>query len=247
VSDAIGIGLHEEPAPGHPVEVLIARHPQVVANVEGRFVGTGESPFTEVGEQQCRALARYIADWGPCAIHTSPRHRAAVVAEMAADLAGVPLHVNDGLAEISFGKAEGMTYDEATAAGVAIDLLGGPPESAPFHDGETWRSFVARVSDAADSIKTCGPRIAVVTHGGVFRALLTHWLDLPESAAWHFAVPNASVGIITLWDGTGTLRSLGIEPGATQSGDPTPRHHGLVWDRLLAREKRIAQGSKQPQ
>ena len=212
MSDTIAIGAHAAPARGMPVEVLLARHPQVQANVDGRFIGTGESPFTELGERQCVALAAHIVAWKPSSVHSSPRTRARAVADLAASQAGVEVHVDDDLAEIDFGAAEGLTYDEATIAGVSIDLLGGPPESAPFHDGETWHNFAARIHAAAERIETCGPRIAVVAHGGVVRALLAHWLQLPESAAWRFAVPNASVATITLWDGTGTLRTFGVEP-----------------------------------
>jgi broad specificity phosphatase PhoE len=211
VTDAITTGVHEQPARGTPVEVLIARHPQVQANADGRFVGTGESPFTELGERQCAALADYIAAWRPTAIHSSPRTRARAVAELAAKQAGVALHVDDDLAEIDFGAAEGLTYDEAERAGVDIDLLGGPPESAPFRDGESWQTFAARIDKAADRIEHCGARIAVVAHGGVVRSLVSHWLGLPDKAAWRFAVPNASVATVTLWDGTGTLRTFGIE------------------------------------
>ncbi|HEY5517239.1 MAG TPA: histidine phosphatase family protein [Coriobacteriia bacterium] len=212
MSDTITTGFHATPAQGMPIEVLIARHPQVVANLEGRFVGTGESAFTGLGRRQCAELAAYIAAWGPTSVHASPRTRARSVAETAARLAGVDLVVDEDLAEIDFGAAEGLTYDEAMAAGVTIDLLQGPPESKPFRDGETWRAFAARIADAALDIEAHGPRIAVVAHGGVVRALLAHWLGLPEPAAWRFAVPNASVATITLWDGTGTLRTFGVEP-----------------------------------
>lgn len=212
MTDTIAIGAHAEPARGMPVEVLLARHPQVQANVDGRFVGTGESPFTELGERQCAALAAHIAAWTPSSVHSSPRTRARAVADLAASQARVPVHVDDDLAEIDFGAAEGLTYDEALAAGVTIDLLQGPPESRPFHDGETWRAFTDRIALAAERIETCGPRIAVVAHGGVVRALMAYWLGMPQSAAWRFAVPNASVATITLWDGTGTLRTFGFEP-----------------------------------
>jgi len=212
VTDTIDIGIHQAPAAGMPVEVLIARHPQVVANLEGRFVGTGESPFTELGERQCRELAAYIAAWGPTSVHTSPRRRARAVAESAAAALGVTLFVDEDLAEIDFGAVEGLTYDEAVASGVQIDLLTGPPESKPFHDGETWRTFSSRIADAAREIEQHGPRIAVVAHGGVVRALLAYWLGLDPGAAWKFAVPNASVATITLWDGTGTLRTFGVGP-----------------------------------
>lgn len=220
-------GTHAEPARGMPVEVLLARHPQVVANAEGRFVGSGESPYTSLGERQCAELASYIAAWKPTAIHSSPRQRARVLAGAASAISGVPVHVDDDLAEIDFGKAEGLTYDEAKAAGVDIDLLGGPPESAPFRDGETWRCFAARIEKAADRIERCGSRIAVVAHGGTVRSLISHWLGLDDKAAWRFAVPNASVATITLWDGTGTLRTFGIEPTAVGGDDyHVPQTHG---------------------
>lgn len=206
-----------------PMQVLIARHPEVVANVERRFVGTGESPYTEMGEHQAERLALYIARWGPTAVHSSPRSRAHDVGVRAAQLAGVDLHVDAGLAEIDFGAAEGLTYDEAVLRGVDIDLLGGPPESAPFRDGESWHEFAFRVAEAAARIEECGPRIAVVTHGGVVRALVTHWLGLNHKTAWRFAVSNASVATMAIADGQGTLLTFGI-----RAGDGGPGHGG-VW------------------
>ena len=221
MSDTMATGAHEAPAHGMPIEVLVARHPQVAANLAGRFVGSGESPFTPLGEVQCAKLAEYIAAWKPAAVHTSPRARARVVGEAAAALAGVPLLVDDDLAEIDFGAAEGLTYAEAKLAGVDIDLLGGPPETAPFRDGETWHGFAQRVDAAAERIERYGPRIAVVAHGGTVRSLISHWLGLQDNAAWRFAVPNASVATLTLWDGTGTLRTFGVEvwPGDGPSTD----------------------------
>jgi broad specificity phosphatase PhoE len=219
VSDTVSTGAHAKPARGKPVEVLVARHPQVRANAEGRFVGVGESPFTEAGERQCKILAAHIAEWGPTAIHTSPRLRARAVAESAAALARVEMFVDEDLAEIDFGAAEGLTFEQAKAAGVDIDLLNGPPESAPFRDGETWESFARRIDAAAERVERVGSRIAVVAHGGVVRGLVAHWLGLPDAAAWHFAVPNASVATLTLLDGTGTLRTFGIEPAGSGGAD----------------------------
>lgn len=201
-----------------PVEILLARHPEVQANVDGRFVGTGESPFTDLGERQCAELAACIAAWGPSSVHTSPRTRARAVADLAAKAAGVEVHVDEALAEIDFGAAEGLTYDEAVRKGVEIDLLGGPPEGAPFKDGESWHAFAERIAEGAERIETCGPRIAVVAHGGVVRALLTHWLGLSHKAAWRFAVPNATMATITLWDGHGTLRTFGVSPEQCRLG-----------------------------
>jgi broad specificity phosphatase PhoE len=188
------------PAEGSVVEVLLARHPQVEANIRGAFVGSGESPFTDLGRSQAVSVASCIAAWGPDHVHASPRERARAVGEEVARTAGLRLRVDEDLAE--------------TKAGVDIDLLGGPPESAPFKDGETWRAFARRVARAAARIETSGPRIAVVTHGGVVRALLTHWLDMPSASAWRFAVANASIATLTVNGGHGTLRTFGVPAGA---------------------------------
>lgn len=198
------------------VEVLLARHPEVDANVTGRFVGTGESPYTAEGLRQRQLLAGCIAAWGPSCVHTSPRERARAVARDVAEAARVALHVDDGLAEIDFGAAEGLTYEEATRRGVQIDLLGGPDDSAPFSGGESWDAFSQRVAAAAGRAEGCGARVAVIAHGGVIRALLTHWLGMPHQSAWRFAVANAAISTLTLWEGRGTLRTFGVPAGCCE-------------------------------
>lgn len=195
------------------VEVLIARHPEVEANLEGRFVGTLESPYSALGVEQKERLVAAIGSWEPTRVLTSPRDRARMAAEEAARSAGVRLHVDEGLAEIDFGAAEGLTYEEASSRGVEMDLLGGPAEGAPFKDGETWHDFTARVAAAAARAEASGPRVAIVAHGGVARALLTHWLGLPHDAAWRFAVRNASISTLSVTSGYGTLRTFGVEAG----------------------------------
>lgn len=200
-------------ATGTVTEILLARHPQVEANRRGEFVGVGESPYTQLGVRQAALLAASIAAWAPSSVYASPRLRARAVGEEVARIAATELHVDEDLAEIDFGAAEGLTFDEAKLRGVEIDLLGGPPESAPFKDGETWHAFAHRVGEAAQRIAVPGSRIAVVAHGGVVRVLLTHWLRLDHRAAWRFAVGNATISTLTIADGHGTLRTFGVEAG----------------------------------
>ena len=82
------------------------------------------------------------------------------------------------------------------------------------------KSFRRGHAQAARRIETCGPRIAVVTHGGVVRALLTHWLDMSHKSAWRFAVGNAAVSTLTIHEGLGTLRSFGVDPGRCSWEEP---------------------------
>ena len=46
-------------------DLLIVRHPETEANVDGRFVGQGESPYTAEGRRQARRLPHKIARFAP--------------------------------------------------------------------------------------------------------------------------------------------------------------------------------------
>lgn len=196
------------------VRLLIARHPETEANVARRFIGTGESPYTDAGREQADRLASCIAAWDPGAVRCSPRLRAREVASTAAVTLGIPLHVDDDLAEIDFGAAEGLTYDEARGAGVPMDFLGGPTKTTrPFEGGETWTSFAERVDRAIAAMLGSEETVAVVTHGGVFRAIVVRLMGLEDTASWRFAIPPATIATLSHHEGKGTLETFGLVPG----------------------------------
>lgn len=202
------------------VAVALIRHPQTVANVDGRFVGRGESALTDLGRAQLVSIAMMMESWKPGAVLSSPRQRALVVAKRIS-ACGTPLRVLDELAEIDFGRAEGLTWAEMNALGMQVryypalplgqmtaDAFGGPVEGPVAPEGEQWAAFMERIRTAVRTIESTAPRVAVVTHGGVVRALLTHWLGLPDEAAWRFALPSATIATLTVRGGQGVLESL---------------------------------------
>lgn len=196
------------------VQLLVARHPEVRANVDGIFVGRGDSAYTPAGSLQARALATAIAAWKPDVVRSSPLRRALDVAR-AVEGAGVPLVVDEDLTEIDFGAAEGLTYEEAHRHGIPMDFLGGPADGAPFGGGESWGEFGARLARAQAAILAGPERVAVVTHGGVFRGLVVTLLELEPARAWRFSIPPASIATLTVHGTFGTLRSFGLLPGET--------------------------------
>ncbi len=199
-------------------EIMLVRHPQTAANVEGRFVGRGDSEITEHGREQIGHLTDYMELWQPRVAFTSPLKRALFTAK-AIVTCGVPVNVLDDLQEIDFGRAEGLTWHEITAVGMTIDYLrngaateasdlDGPGTGPVAPGGESWAAFEERVKRAAAVIESAGTRAVVVTHGGVFRVLLAHWLGLPMESSWRFSVPNATTAVIKVTDGAGVLVSL---------------------------------------
>ena len=104
-------------------------------------------------------------------VFSSPLHRARVLAEA---LDPAP-RIDTRLTEIHFGDWEGRPWDsiERTVLDAwAADILHFTPPG-----GESVARFQQRVLGFADSLDL--PRVAVVTHAGVMRALLGHWQNLP--------------------------------------------------------------------
>lgn len=195
-------------------DVMLIRHPQTERNAQGCYIGRQDSPLTPTGEAQVRWLSRVVAAWEPEITFTSPLGRALNTAR-AVTPATVEVRLLDDLQEIDFGEAEGHTYDQLTELGIRLDYLSGGPV-AP--GGETGASFTQRVLRSAATVEESGRRALVVTHGGVLRRLLTNWLELPDECAWRFAVPNASIAIIRIAEGTGVLEGLTPPP-------EDPAHH----------------------
>ncbi len=103
--------------------IMLVRHPETEANINGHYVGRGDSPYTERGRAQVESLT--VADRRVRARRRSGRARCAArytVGERAAELADVPLRVDDRLNELDFGIAEGLSFDEATEQGIAFEF-----------------------------------------------------------------------------------------------------------------------------
>ena len=188
--------------------ILLVRHPETTANIDGRYVGTGDAPYTREGQLQVRRIAQKIARFEPQRLWTSPLRRTLVAARRAAAQANVPAEVDDRLVELDFGIAEGLTFAEVQAAGILFNYKEIDTPVAP--QGETRRAIEARSAAFCDDIITLGGRHAVVTHGGVFRASLVHLLGLSSTDIWAFHIHNAQMAHVRIVEGHGMLEEYRV-------------------------------------
>jgi broad specificity phosphatase PhoE len=184
-------------------EILIVRHPETEANVTGRFVGQGESPFTTLGRRQARRLPRKIALFEPDMIWSSPLQRALVVAEKAQLIAHVELKIDERFLELEFGDAHGLTWEEIVEAGIEFNYRAADEPVAP--GGESRSQLLARVADALDEITALGGRHAIVCHAGVMRAALAHTIGFTGDLLWAFSIHNAQLATVRVIGGRGQL------------------------------------------
>ncbi|MBL8428784.1 MAG: histidine phosphatase family protein [Dechloromonas sp.] len=132
-------------------------------------------------------------------VWTSPLRRCH---DLALALHPVP-QLDADLAEIHFGEWEGLAWDDIPRHELdawAADVVGYAPPG-----GESPRQLQARARQAIARINV--PEAVVVTHGGVIRALLAHWLGLADDAWLTVSADFLSVTTVEL-DANGRVRRV---------------------------------------
>lgn len=112
---------------------------------------------------------------------------------------GLTPAVEPRLHEIEFGRFEGLTFAEAEARDPATwrEWME-HPGAVRFPGGECWDEVRARALAALEAIAAAhaGEVVAVVTHGGVIRALLSEALALPAERTFRMEIAFGSLTVV---------------------------------------------------
>jgi broad specificity phosphatase PhoE len=172
--------------PGFPLRadagathLLLVRHGQTRANLEGRWQGHADGELTTEGHRQAALVSAQLPGFD--ALYTSPLSRAYETAKAMAAAASVDAVVRDDLKEIGFGSWESLTVDEIGARDPdGLARLRNGEDVARGGNGETFEGVRSRMTAALDEIAGGhdGRTVAVVSHGGALRAFATGLLGL---------------------------------------------------------------------
>jgi probable phosphoglycerate mutase len=176
--------------------VIAVRHGETDWNAEMRMQGQLDSKLSARGRWQASRVAAALEGEGIEAVFASDLSRAFDTASAIADRLDLPIVVDTGLRERSFGVFQGFTYAEIDARWPAEALRWrrhdpdfGPPE------GEVLRDFCQRAVATTTRIAAGqgGRTIAVVTHGGVLDCLYraASRVDLAAPRSWELG--NAAI------------------------------------------------------
>lgn len=145
-------------------------------------------------------MRKSIAAAGPWSqVISSPLQRCRVFAEQ---LAGVPLHYDERLREMSFGVWEGRPVEEVWRTDTdVIAAWSRDPTSATPAGGEPLTDVAARVTACFEQLirEYRGQHFLLVTHGGVIRVLLSQILGMPLSCAGRIHVPYAALSTVAIY------------------------------------------------
>ncbi len=187
-----------------PTTWYLLRHGETTWNRELRIQGATDVPLNDIGRAQAAALAHRLGSEAFHAVYASDLARAIETAQIATGRTELAIHCCPELRELSYGRWEGLTSDEAQALNPTDyqNRFDGRREDFAAPEGETSVQLLERVRrfhDAARSRHEPAQRILVCAHGGSLRALLVCLLNLPLTSLWNFDLANASLAIVKTW------------------------------------------------
>jgi len=154
--------------------LYIARHGQVTNYNEYRYNGHNDVDITETGHEQMHKLAEFISE-PIAAVYSSDLIRSHKGGKIIADKHDVPHHSSEKLRELSLGRWEGLTREEAhekypeeshiSFLDLATERLKG---------GESFIDLQARILPEVKAIldKHKGETVFMLLHGLVNRVIL---------------------------------------------------------------------------
>jgi broad specificity phosphatase PhoE len=157
--------------------IYLIRHGQTEFNRADRFQGRVDSPLTELGVAQARAVGARLAalaaaDPGDWRIACSPLGRARHTAEIIAEAMGLgPPTPDERLIEVSYGALDGLTRAEVDArfphlARIKRGIFTIAPGGEPIADVQARAASWLADNDLVDGVR----RIAVA-HASIGRVL----------------------------------------------------------------------------
>jgi probable phosphoglycerate mutase len=208
-------------------QLIIVRHGQTEWNLKLIRQGHLDSPLTEKGIAQAKALAERLSRETFSVLYSSDLGRAIQTAQMIADATGHRIVTDPRLRERHLGIFQGFTGDELREKypeEYRLHRTSGPSYVIP--GGESVEQQIARNVAYLQEIaeKHLGETIVVVTHGGVLSGFFRHALAIPLEAPRRFEFTNASLNVFSYEAGNWMLRTWGdvshLSDGGSDGDDP---------------------------
>lgn len=193
--------------------VVLIRHGRTHLTESKRISGRGgEDPkLSELGRIDARMAAQALAEIGRSgpwsflspvsAIVSSPIQRTQDTANIIANEIGLPVSLNENIAEISFGDWDGSTNDEVKQKWPdEFAAWQGSWDVAP-PNGESLAEFDSRVMQGLEEIVAANPgrTVAIVSHVMPIRGIARRAIEGGVSAYWSPQISPCSISILRFW------------------------------------------------
>jgi alpha-ribazole phosphatase len=182
--------------------LILIRHCEPEEGARGRIYGTLDIGLSADGRLQAVELVDRLDGVEIDAIWTSPRRRARETAEPLAAVRALRLSEDEDLRELHFGELEGRTFEEiAESEPELYRAWMETPTEVRFPGGERYPDLKARSLRVLERVAATSDSAVVVTHGGVVRAALAEWLQIPDESVFRLDQRYGGITVVELIDG----------------------------------------------
>jgi broad specificity phosphatase PhoE len=206
-------------------EVLLIRHGQQLLNEAGTVSDWVDPPLSEHGQQQARLLGAALSTTKLDTIFASPLKRASETAQAVAEHFELEVQTIDDLREVELFRD--IPRDKTVRDAMGRDLLEAVRQRMlnertwdVYPHSESSFEFRKRTINAVELAiaRSPGQRIAVVCHGGVINAYISHIIGSPYDM--FFRPAHTSVNIVMAGHNRRVLRLLNdVHHLRTEEGD----------------------------
>ena len=159
------------------MRLYFVRHGESEANLTRTFANwTAGHPLTETGVAQAKALAERLDGEGVTHLFSSPVLRARQTSEILAQRLGCSVAVTHSLREFDVGRFEGTSDPEGWREyGEVVRAWAGGETQRRIDNGESFDDIRIRFAPfISELVSRSQPedRVVLVSHGGIYRAML---------------------------------------------------------------------------
>ncbi|MBW4658903.1 MAG: histidine phosphatase family protein [Drouetiella hepatica Uher 2000/2452] len=195
------------------LHIYFLRHGETAASRSGGYCGDLDIELTAVGKEMAAAFAEAYRSFPWATVYCSPKRRALDTAMPICQAIGAEMQIRDGLREISYGKWEGITPEEASRDyhDDYIRYMADPGWNAPT-GGERAVDIARRSHLVLDEIEQKYPtgNVLVVSHKATIRIMLCGLLGIDVGRYRdRLGVPVASISVIEFGTHGPLLHRLG--------------------------------------
>ena len=197
--------------PSKDTTLYLIRHGETIWNRELRFQGHRDSPLTEKGRRQARALGRRMRQMAFDELYASDLGRALETAGIIAGLTSHEVIPDERLRERNYGVLEGLTEPEIRVRHPdVLDLLRDRNPEYVIPEGESHRRQYQRNIAFLEEMAghKAGKRIAAVSHGGVLDSCFRHICGLDLAQVRCFTTANTGLAVLLYKNVAGMQRWL---------------------------------------
>ncbi len=192
--------------------VFLIRHGVTAWHAEGRVLGQRDIPLSQSGIAQAEEAAAALRGVKMAEVLSSPLQRAIQTAEIIGQETGIEVARDPRLIDFQLGKWTGMTYADV-AKNEEYQRFVQQPESERIPGGESLDDIRRRAVAAVDQAlrdNATGDALAIVTHAGIIRVLITHYMGSRPANYHRVRVSPGSISILGFTDDRQLPRVLAV-------------------------------------